>query len=42
MTTKMKLLIGFGVYILGCIVIVVATGFTVARRTREWVAVPLE
>jgi len=27
MTTKMKLLIGFGVYILGCIVIVVATGW---------------
>ena len=26
MSTKMKLLIGFGVYILGCIVIVVATG----------------
>jgi F-type H+-transporting ATPase subunit a len=27
MTTKMKLLIGFGVYILGCIVVVVATGW---------------
>jgi F-type H+-transporting ATPase subunit a len=27
MTTKMKLLIGFGVYLLGCIVIVVATGW---------------
>jgi F-type H+-transporting ATPase subunit a len=27
MSTKMKLLIGFGVYILGCIVIVVATGW---------------
>jgi F-type H+-transporting ATPase subunit a len=27
MTTKRKLLIGFGVYILGCIVIVVATGW---------------
>ena len=27
MSTKMKLLIGFGVYILGCIVIVIATGW---------------
>src|SRR4029079_15429623 len=32
MTTKMKLLIGFGVYILGCIVIVVATGWHRSRN----------